>query len=596
MSPVRRHVIFDDAGITFDAGRGATVRVDHHDDGWLVRGRHRAPAFYSAGPHGLADTAQAVRALALQGPRRAKAARDAVDLFTRTVGDVDAGNVDAVRAALLLAWVRRAKTLQPACAPLFDARSALRALVVCGAPTFLREPWLLQDALRFRAARAVLLDVDGLAGLHPSVPLHDRLRAARDWRRLLAADGDRGVRRALHATIEKITEAELPPADGASAHDDACARLDDDIRALRFITLVRPVQSPLHLALLGEMVRAVPLPHRAALGPRLALVQLASDDDLAEIFNDAADHFGFENDRMLVHSLAVLLARGTDVPARGGAVALTRAAFAALQAPAAPRLREPEEAPLAWPPIPPPDHGAVTFLSTTTAVFREGARMHHCVATRIPLARSGASFLFHVEHEDGRATVEVDAHGEVVEAQGPCNRENFASRFGTALLSRWGLGFGLLQRLGVRDRFDAVLLAAEEPPPLFPGERLIASLHDLIDALPFIAAARAPLERFLLSFVPVCRLLSATPSTPALPSMRRFLVVDQMTAGRGGRLFAIAAIDGEGRVVAWPGRSPGGHRQRLEPASFIATQSAGTRLGDARNETTSNAGPTVASP
>lgn len=557
-------MIFDDAGVSFDAGRYAAVRVDQHDDGWLVRGHDRAPAFFPAGPHGLLGAVNAVRALVLQGPRRPTRQRDVVDLFTRSVEEVDAADVDAIRGALLQAWVKRARALQPACGALFDARATKRALVLCGSPVFLREPWLLQDALRFRAARAVLLDVDTLAGMHPSLPLADRLAAARRWRQLLAADGDRGVRRALNATIEKLAVDEVAPTGPATRRaggEEACARLDDDIRALRFVSLVRPVQSLRHLALLGEMVRAVPVPHRAALGPRLALVQLASDDDLADVFDDAAAHFGFDDGPMLVHSLAVLLARGTDVPARGGLVALTRAAFAALVAPAAPRVREPEDVPVQRPPIPPPEHPGITFLSTSTQIFREGANMHHCVATRIPYARDGRAYLFHVDHGGARATIEVDRNGVVVEAQGPCNRDNVAARFARAVFARWGLGFLLSAQLGTRDGRQNVLLSGDDPPPLLPGERLVATLGELLQVLPFVTASRGPLVAFVFEHLLPCRR-----RVPA--SSRRWLLVDVDNEPVHGPVFTLFVVDQEGRVVGWPGRPPRKARRRAGEVPF----------------------------
>jgi len=551
MTVARRQVLFDDAGVTFDAGRGHAVRVDQHDDGWLVRSRDRAPAFFSAGPHGLHAAATAVRALALQGPRRPVPQRHAADLFTRDVATVDVDDVGAVHATLLHAWIGRARSRQPSCAPLFDGRATPRALVLCGAPAFLDDRWLVADALRFRAARAVFVDVDGLTDQHPSLPLVERLHAARDWRRLLCADGAAGVRRALHATIEMISASDRANGDLPPVEDDAVdARLDDDIRALRFLSLVRPVPGLRHLALLGEMVRAVPRAHRPALGPRLALVQLASHDELDEILDEAHAHFGFDDEPMLVHSLATLLVRGTDVPVRGGARALARAAFATLLTPTTPRVREPEDVPVQEPPIPAPRHPGITFLSTTMAIFREGARMHHCVATRIPDALDGSAFLFHVEHAGARATIEVDSDGDVVEAQGPCNRDNAAARYARAVFARWGLGFALAERAERDGCGPALPLVDVDPPPLHAGERLIATLAELLAVLPFIATTRAHLAEFLRVLLP-----AAAEPFAATNTHRWFAVEGDDTAGADPR-FTLVALDDDGCVTGWLGPPP----------------------------------------
>jgi hypothetical protein len=54
---------------------------------------------------------------------------------------------------------------------------------------------------------------------------------------------------------------------------------------------------------------------------------------------------------------------------------------------------------------------------------------------------AGTCYLFHVSHAGEEATIEVDRAGRVVQAAGPGNRMNAASRWGRRVLGRWGKGF-----------------------------------------------------------------------------------------------------------------------------------------------------------
>jgi len=93
------------------------------------------------------------------------------------------------------------------------------------------------------------------------------------------------------------------------------------------------------------------------------------------------------------------------------------------------------------PPIPLPETPGVTFLDTVGAICQEGADMGHCVGSYASRAVRGSLFLFHIEHNDDRATAEVDYRGRVVQVHGPQNRRNGAARWGRRILRQWGRQF-----------------------------------------------------------------------------------------------------------------------------------------------------------
>jgi len=93
------------------------------------------------------------------------------------------------------------------------------------------------------------------------------------------------------------------------------------------------------------------------------------------------------------------------------------------------------------PPIPLPAVPGVTFLATVGAIVEEGERMGHCIATRAEDALRGRCFLFHIDHQGQRASVEVSAKGEIAQAQGPHNTDNTAAWWGARQLRGWGAQF-----------------------------------------------------------------------------------------------------------------------------------------------------------
>jgi len=95
---------------------------------------------------------------------------------------------------------------------------------------------------------------------------------------------------------------------------------------------------------------------------------------------------------------------------------------------------------VAMPPIPLPVTDGVRLLATVGDVVQEGADMKHCLAKYAAKAVSGLSYLFHVEHQGERASVEVDWYGHVVQACGPENINNAATEWGRTVLGKWGRG------------------------------------------------------------------------------------------------------------------------------------------------------------
>lgn len=73
-------------------------------------------------------------------------------------------------------------------------------------------------------------------------------------------------------------------------------------------------------------------------------------------------------------------------------------------------------------------------LRTVGEVVEEGDVMHHCVGSYAHRASVGHSFLFHVEHNNQKATIELSAGGAVQQAYGPRNTINDACRWGSEAL------------------------------------------------------------------------------------------------------------------------------------------------------------------
>ena len=75
-------------------------------------------------------------------------------------------------------------------------------------------------------------------------------------------------------------------------------------------------------------------------------------------------------------------------------------------------------------------------LRTVGEVVEEGDKMQHCVGSYARRAEQGYSFLFHVEHENQKATIELSPEGFLRQAYGPRNTINKACQWGTEALKQ----------------------------------------------------------------------------------------------------------------------------------------------------------------
>jgi hypothetical protein len=574
----RIRVAIDDGGLSVHG-----ARVELVDAGWRLAGPRLVTTTYPASATGLgAAAADLARALGPDPGGRPGARRgaggDGTDLFTQLAVEIPTSSGSSTTSpqqalrrtlgrALYLAWCRRAARLRPDSAPLLAGRRLGQVLAVVGAPAFLRAPWLLEDARRWRAARAVLVDVPGLAPVPSPLALDAVVDAARRWRSWLSVDRAAPPTRALHASIEflehpslqerAVPAGALDPAqadplarDGAGVDVDVIdAEMDEAIRALRFVPLVRPLRSVPHLLLLTEIARAASPTQRAALRDRLACVQHTDDDELADVLARAAAVLRLPvGSGALLHAVGVLLARDVTVPRQGGLRAVVTRSLEALhprRRRAAPARRPRDVADtrraLAVPPVPLPTTTGVRFLATVDDLIAEGAAMHHCIATCASAGLAGHAFYFHVDHAGARASVEVDRQGRVVQSKGPANADNAAARWGRDVLGRWARGLVLVDVLrrhagddtAVPDDDDA--LAAAGGPPLRPGDVALRTVGELRAALVDVEIGADTVRPFLERVLPLARggllwLVSRSPPPGRTPAGRALVGLDAIGA------------------------------------------------------------------
>ena len=100
-----------------------------------------------------------------------------------------------------------------------------------------------------------------------------------------------------------------------------------------------------------------------------------------------------------------------------------------------------DDGPVSHPPIPIPEVKGLRFLASKSEIIREGQQMEHCIGTYIPQALAGSSFLFHYDHGNEMASIEVNCCGKVRQSFGPGNSINSASKKAKQILSRWGRQF-----------------------------------------------------------------------------------------------------------------------------------------------------------
>lgn len=80
------------------------------------------------------------------------------------------------------------------------------------------------------------------------------------------------------------------------------------------------------------------------------------------------------------------------------------------------------------------------YLSNAADVAIEAETMGHCIGNYVDKARTGESFLFHLDHLPSKtsASIEVNYKGEVIQSCGPRNIKNKATTTGGRLMKSWG--------------------------------------------------------------------------------------------------------------------------------------------------------------
>lgn len=382
------------------------------------RGRLRQ---YAASRDGLRATVDRLLWASRNAPKQTDTAPAQADLFCLGPPQVRGAPLRSELEDILVDALRR--SARPRSALLCEAEAAVAAVrptpLLCSAPV-LALPFFSADVVRFRAAAVVAAMIESSPhATERAASAHVLFAQLADWRRLLARGGV--VTRALNKTLAELA----PDADAA------------DVWALRHVHLERPVRSPLHLHLLAERARG-----RAEFkDEQLALLQHTGEHELVELRERTAEVLGVDHlsEAAKAHILIETMARGGAPRGRDTVRTLVRRALAV------PRRRPShgpalgDDTPTSPPPIPLPS--GARFLATVGAVIHEGAQMEHCVGSYAREAAEGRSFLFHVEAEGERATVEVDSRGTVCEAAGPRNLRNRAAEHGRRLLAAWGAGF-----------------------------------------------------------------------------------------------------------------------------------------------------------
>jgi hypothetical protein len=101
---------------------------------------------------------------------------------------------------------------------------------------------------------------------------------------------------------------------------------------------------------------------------------------------------------------------------------------------------------VARPPIPVPPIPGVRFLGCVSDICKEGQEMQHCIGGYAQKAVQGYCYLFHVEHDEESASVEVGPDGKVIQSYGHHNRRNRAAQWAERILNEWGKAFPEMAR------------------------------------------------------------------------------------------------------------------------------------------------------
>lgn len=327
-------------------------------------------------------------------------------------------------------------------------------LVACD-PAFYAEPYLARDVIRYRAAACAVAYLETVLyepwcrqrGIPAETSVTAQLSALRNWRSLFSPTGR--AYRSLNRTLDGLGPAvptELVP-------------------HLRRFVLESALLDPVQLT-------AVLIHVSDSRGPRLAeasthgrrALERAAPDEIREAVAAIGTFTGRPLDAERPTDLGFTVRFLIDYPHpyQGRLPGLVRRTIRWHEeiraANRREREREPERHPaprpppdpprrLGWRPaspptarprIPLPETEGVTFLSTAEQIRAEGRRMDNCIASYVNAAVAGRCYLFHIEHGEQEASVEVDPLGHVRQAEGPANSVNEASDWGARVLRDWG--------------------------------------------------------------------------------------------------------------------------------------------------------------
>jgi hypothetical protein len=370
-------------------------------------------------------------------------------LVSRLTGDEARAIRDAVTGALR----RAAQRLGLRDPPTERQIEAIWPTPLLFSAPYLSSSWLRDDARRFRPARLAIARLEDEesddAWPEGAEALVSRLER---WRDAFSLEGK--ARGALNKALTHHGEA-LPL---------------EVLWGFRRVPDFRGGESRAHLEVVGWLGAH---PRHARLHAQMALVQRASQSELS----DALEQAKLANISPIgaPHALAEMMAHPKIADPGPSLANLVRYVIAD---------RGDDMRPsdvCARPPIPLPSTPGLRFLATAGDLVEEGVRMEHCVATYWPWARTGEAYLFHVEHRQEHATVQVDEMGRPVQWRGPGNKDNAAARWGYWALHDWGRGFWA-KRFGAATR--TWRRGKEAPPgttPLLTVEECLLLWRELVE-------------------------------------------------------------------------------------------------------------------
>lgn len=359
------------------------------------------------------------------------------------------------RRVAALVGAQRRRLLETVPAEVRDVQRAIFAATAGSAElaegeALYRHSYLVRDVVRFRAAAIAVRNVADLVGSRarrlaaslegdapqggggaaPSEP--ELLAALADWKALFAPTGRSG--RSLRRTLMNLP----------------CVRPAWLVCALVNFELQRPVTDLLQLRVLLSRASLAPYGGDAVRDRHLELLQFATPGEVRRMFDELGAYLGRRLRPHLFEDITTAVRFLIDAQQRAGRLSgLVRRSLDWHRMAPRRRLAElglppevTEETPVAVPPAELPADARIRFLATVGSILAEGQNMGHCIATRVPRALAGESYLFHVARLSRRgvleeASVELDLHGRVVEARGPYNTVNGASRWGARRLGEW---------------------------------------------------------------------------------------------------------------------------------------------------------------